>query len=213
MSEGPDTPLHQIFVHLIGYETASFLLHDYPQEMDRLLGVMLEKNEEGLALTAASPAPVILTPDNTNADFETPKLFQKYSLPYLKKASQTLHNAGKVHVAHMCGKLKALLPLINQAGLDGIESLTPPPFADTHLWDARAALPEVCIIGGVSPHLLVGQWSRSEIESYMTELFRRMAPGNNWILAVSDDTPANADIERFLWVSELVEKYGSLPLA
>ena len=49
--------------------------------------------------------------------------------------------------------------------------------------------------------------------SGMTELFRRMAPGNNWILAVSDDTPANADIERFLWVSELVEKYGSLPLA
>jgi hypothetical protein len=213
MSEGPISPLSQFFVNIIGYETASYLLHDYPQEMDRMLGVMMEKNMEGLRLAAASPAaPVILTPGPTNADFESPKLFCKYSLPYLKKASEVLHASGKVHVAHMCGKLKALLPLIAQADLDGIESLTPPPFADTYLWEARQALPGVCIIGGVSPHLLVGEWSREQIESYILTLFEKMAPGDNFILSVSDDTPANAYINRFLWISELVQKHGLLPL-
>ena len=213
MSEGPDTPLHQLFVNLMGYERACYLLHDHPAEMDGLLEIMYQKNLEALAVVCASPAPVILTPDNTNADFETPRLFRRYALPYLQAASAQCHAAGKLHVAHMCGKLKALLPLIAEADLDGIESLTPPPFADTYLWEARQALPGVCIIGGVSPHLLVGERSRQEIEAYMQVLFERMAPGNDFILAISDDTPANGDIERFLWVSEFVREHGALPLS
>jgi hypothetical protein len=39
-----------------------------------------------------------------------------------------------------------------------------------------------------------------------------MAPGNDFILAVSDDTPADADITRFLWVGDLVNRSGELPL-
>jgi hypothetical protein len=212
MSEGPDTPLHQLFVYWAGYEVGSYLLYDYPKEMDRLLGLMLEKCQEGLRLAVESPAPVLLTPDNTNVDFETPRLFQRYALPYLQMATEACHARGKAHVAHMCGKLKPLLPLIAQAGLDGIESLTPPPFADTPLWEARRALPGVCIIGGLSPHLLVGGWTRPEIEAYLLTLFSRMAPGNDFILAVSDDTPADADITRFLWVGDLVNRSGELPL-
>ena len=109
--------------------------------------------------------------------------------------------------------MKNLLPLIAEADLDGIKSLTPPPYADTYLWDARRALPGVCIIGGVSPHLLVGDFTRPQIEAYMSELFERMAPGDNFILAVSDDTPCDAAIERFLWIGEFVAKHGALPFA
>jgi hypothetical protein len=212
MSEGPDTPLHELFVHIMGYQQASYALHDRPYEMDCLLEIMFEKKLQALDLAVASPAPIILTPDNTNADFETPRLFTHYALPYFKIASEKCHALGKLHVAHMCGKLRALLPQVAQSGLDGIESLTPPPFADTYLWDARQALPGVCIIGGVSPHLLVGDYDRPQIEAYMRNLWARMAPGDNFILAISDDTPANAEIERFLWISEFVEANGALPL-
>ena len=212
MSEVPDTPLHRIFVHLMGYERACYALADFPAEMGVLLDLILEKHLEACRLAMASPAPVIHTPDNTNADFETPALFRRHALPYLKKVSDLCHDHGKTHVAHMCGKLKALLPLIAQADLDGIESLTPPPFADTYLWEARQALPGVCLIGGVSPHLLVGDWQRSETEGYLLDLFRRMAPGDNWILAVSDDTPCDAEITRFLWVTDLIARFGKLPL-
>jgi len=212
MSEGPDTPLHHLFVNLMGYERTIYALFDYPHEMEKLIGLMYERCCEALEIVVRSPAPVILTPENTNADFETPRLFARYALPYLQRASERCHTHGKLHVGHMCGKLKPLLPLLATAGLDGIESLTPPPYSDTYLWEARQALPGVCIIGGVSPHLLVGDWSRLQVEEYLHTLFDRMAPGDNFLLAVSDDTPANADLERFLWVSELVEKRGKLPL-
>ena len=210
MSEVPDTPLHRLFVHLMGYERACYALADYPAEMSLLLDLILERHLEACRLAMASPAPVILTPDNTNADFETPALFQRYALPYFKSVSELCHQHSKVHVAHMCGKLRALLPLIEQTQLDGIESLTPPPFADTQLWEARQALPGVCIIGGVSPHLLVGNYQRSEFEDYLHYLFQRMAPGDGWILSVSDDTPCDADIARFQWVSDFVARHGQL---
>lgn len=39
-----------------------------------------------------------------------------------------------------------------------------------------------------------------------------MAPGDNFILSVSDDTPTNARLERIQQITELVEQYGTLPL-
>ena len=71
MSEAPDTPLHHIFVHLMGYESACYALHDYPAEMEALLDLMYQRKLEALELAVQSPAPIIQTPDNTNADFET----------------------------------------------------------------------------------------------------------------------------------------------
>ena len=213
MSEVPSTPLHRLFINWMGYQDTCFALADYPDEMDQLMGLIFERNQEALEIAMRSPAPIILTPGCTNADFDTPRLYQRYAMPHLKMVSERCHAAGKRHVAHMCGKLKPLLPLIAEAGLDGIESLTPPPYADTYLWEAREALPGVCIIGGVSPHLLVGHWTRHEIEDYLRELFRRMAPGDDFILAVSDDTPCDAEIERFIWIRELLDECGQLPLA
>ena len=40
-----------------------------------------------------------------------------------------------------------------------------------------------------------------------------MAPGDDFILAVSDDTPCDAEIERFVWIRELLDECGRLPLA
>jgi hypothetical protein len=39
-----------------------------------------------------------------------------------------------------------------------------------------------------------------------------MVPGDNFNPAISDDPPADADNNRFLWVTEMVERYGHLPL-
>jgi hypothetical protein len=103
--------------------------------------------------------------------------------------------------------------LVAECEPDGIESLTPPPYADTELWEARAAWGgKVCIVGGISPHLLWERLEPDELDDYVLDLFARMAPGDNLILSVSDDTPTNARFDRLMRISELVERYGTIPL-
>lgn len=115
---------------------------------------------------------------------------------------------------HACGKLGTLLPRFLEACVDGVESLTPPPYADTPLPVARAAWKgEITIDGGIPPHLLVGDVSDREIERHVRELFALMGDGRNFVLSVSDDTPVDARLERLELVGELVRGYGRLPLA
>ena len=213
MTNLPDSPLHRIFVTLMGYEAGSFAFADRPGEMEEICMRILEKNEEAYAIAMESPAEVLLTGENTNSDFESPELFRRWAFPTFRRASELAHAKGKLHWVHACGKIKVLLPQFREAGIDGVESLTPPPYADTHLWEAREAWGgSITIDGGVSPHLLVGELSDRQIERAVIELFRNMGDGRNFILSVSDDTPADASIERLVKVGELVREYGRLPM-
>ena len=209
----PDSPLHRIFVSLMGYEAGSFAFADRPAEMEDLCRRILAKNEEAYAIAMASPAEVLLTGENTNSDFESPALFRRWAFPTFQRASELAHAAGKLHWVHACGKLKVLLPQFREAGIDGVESLTPPPYADTQLWEAREAWNgEITIDGGISPHLLVGEVSNEQIEASVLGLFQRMGDGRNLVLSVSDDTPTDAFIERLVFIGELVRRCGKLPL-
>jgi hypothetical protein len=214
MAALPDSPLHRVYVHLMGYEVGSFAFADVRPEMDDLCRLILQKNEDAYAVAMASPAEVLLTPENTNSDFESPDRFRRYAFPTLQRASELAHAHGKLHWVHACGKLKALLPQFLESGIDGVESLTPPPYANTPLDEARAAWNgQITIDGGISPHLLVDKLEPEELEHTILDLFERMAPGNNFVLSVSDDTPTNAKLERIIRVGELVREYGRLPLA
>ncbi len=156
---------------------------------------------------------MLLTGENTNSDFESPDLFGRYAFPTLRRASELAHAAGKLHWVHACGKLRALLPRFLEAGIDGVESLTPPPYADTPLPAAREAWSgSITIDGGIPPHLLVGDVSDREIEREVRNLFDRMGDGRNFVLSVSDDTPVDARIERLALIGRLVGEFGRLPL-
>lgn len=213
MTNLPDSPLHRIFVGLMGYEVGTYAIMDAPSVMDALCDHILEKNEEAYEVAMASPAEVLLTGENTNADFESPSLFRRYAFPTFKRGSELAHAHGKLHWIHACGKLKVLLPQFFEAGIDGVESLTPPPYADTPLWEAQAAWQgKITIDGGISPHILVERLAPGELEAYVKDLFRRMAPGHNFVLSVSDDTPTDAILERILRIGELVREYDKLPI-
>jgi hypothetical protein len=213
MANLPDSPLHRIYVTMMGYEAGSLAFADRPREMDDLCRLILEKNEEAYAVAMASPAEVLLTGENTNSDFESPDLFGRYAFPALRRASELAHAAGKLHWVHACGKLRALLPRFLEAGIDGVESLTPPPYADTPLPLAREAWGgAVTIDGGIPPHLLVGDASDREIERHVRDLFAHMGDGRNLVLSVSDDTPVDARIGRLELIGRLVREHGRRPL-
>jgi hypothetical protein len=46
----------------------------------------------------------------------------------------------------------------------------------------------------------------------MGNLFREIAPGDRFILGISDTTPPNAKFERLLRITEMVKEWGPLPM-
>lgn len=60
--------------------------------------------------------------------------------------------------------------------------------------------------------LLEESMGDEEFENFMKNLFCEIAPGDRFILGVSDTTPPNAKFERLLRITEMVREWGRLPM-
>jgi uroporphyrinogen-III decarboxylase len=81
------------------------------------------------------------------------------------------------------------------------------------LKQARAAWGKHITIWGGIPSIILGPpFSEAEFEAYMEDLFRAIAPGDAFILAVGDNMMPESQIERMARVSQMVRERGKYPL-
>lgn len=100
-----------------------------------------------------------------------------------------------------------------ETGLDAVEAVSPPPIGDTEMWEAREAWDHrVTVNGGIPPDVM---WDRSLTESdvrvYVSRLVRRMAPGDHFLVASSDNTPPDAVFSRLEIIRDVVLEEGWCP--
>ena len=114
---GPDQPLVSLF-RVREPQELIFDLIDEPERLTDLLDLLHQRALEGYQQIAAGPGLAV----ETGMAFMTtqlisPRLFERFVLPYIAKYVQVLHQAGKILICHMCGHIRRLLPLIARQGL------------------------------------------------------------------------------------------------
>jgi hypothetical protein len=86
--------------------------------------------------------------------------------------------------------------------------------AKVTLQEAREVLgTSVIIWGGVPSVLLEEYFPEEEFETYMVDVFRSVAPGDAFILGISDNAMPNSMISRVERISGMVEEYGHYPIS
>jgi uroporphyrinogen-III decarboxylase len=147
------SPIQQLIQTEMGHAGFYYLLADYRREMEALLDVMHARRLAEYEIMAKhTAADVVIPMENTSTLLTSPAIYERYCLPHLRDYVDAVHRYGHKAVLHMCGHLKALLPLIRRTGLDGINGLTPPPVGDTTFEDVLDAFGEdFVILGGVFP--------------------------------------------------------------
>jgi hypothetical protein len=77
----------------------------------------------------------------------------------------------------------------------------------------RAFGGKITIFGGVpSVALLEESMTDAGFEAHMRGLYAEIAPGDRFILGVSDMVPPDAKWERLLRIAEMVAQWGTLPM-
>jgi hypothetical protein len=212
VSIGPD-PMYRILREWIGYDRAFFHLHDYPDRISHLLGVLQEQAAQIQQVVLDSPAKLILQGEHFDSQMTPPYLFEKYMLPYFQPFAQRLHERGKVLACHADADTSLLLDLIVEAGFDMAECFVTAPMVPVTLEQARAAFgADVIIWGGIPSVMLCDPVSDQAFEEYVRDLFRTIAPGDAFILGVADNVMAEARLERIERVSEMVQACGAYPI-
>ena len=143
-----------------------------------------------------------------------PPFFRDHIMPHLQKLADLLHPRGKLLLCHCDGENKGLLDLIRESGMDIAEAVCPQPMTKVSISDVKKAFKgKVTIFGGVpSVALLRESMPDDEFEKFMKNLFCEIAPGDRFILGVSDTTPPDAQFERLLRITEMVQQWGKLPM-
>ena len=208
------SPMHYILKHFFESTTFYLELYDHPKELRQLCEDMEPYFEQTCEVHAQSPAEVIHFGSNYDDMITYPPFFKDHMMPTLQRFSDLLHSHGKLLLSHCDGENKGLVDLIRESGIDIAEAICPQPMTKMAVGEVRRAFRgKVTILGGIpSVALLESSMSDEEFEAYMKNLFQEIAPGDRFILGISDTTPPDAKFERLLRITEMVREWGRLPI-
>ncbi|MEZ4868218.1 MAG: uroporphyrinogen decarboxylase family protein [Caldilineaceae bacterium] len=204
------SPMHLILHELVAMDQFFYLYHDEPDAMHRLTARMEPYFDACLDALCASAAEVVFWGANYDQDLTWPPFFAKEIIPWLKKASDRLHAAGKLVLTHTDGENKKLLPLYPACGFDVAESFCPAPMTKTTLAEMLQGLrPNSTVFGGIpSVALLESAMTDTVFMHYLDDLFASIGAGDHLILGVADNVPPDAKLERLTEIKRRVAAFG-----
>jgi hypothetical protein len=201
------SPMHLVLHELVAMDQFFYLYADERQRLCTLARRMEPVFEAMLAAELLTEAEVIFWGGNYDQDLTWPPFFAEEIAPWLRRASDRAHAAGKLLLTHCDGENRALLPLYPECGFDVAESLCPAPMTQLSLRELREGFgPRVTVWGGVpSVALLEGSMRGAAFDRWLAELVAEIERDpRRIIVGVSDNVPPDASLERFARIGEAV---------
>ncbi|MCX7030590.1 MAG: hypothetical protein NTU62_10795 [Spirochaetes bacterium] len=200
------SPMHHIMRDVRKLEPFFFDMADDPRPVHALAETLAVLHDAMVSAALDSSAEVVLLGANYDDAITYPPFFDRHIMPWLRKAAQRLHGAGKLLMTHTDGENQRLLPLFLQSRFDIADSVCPAPMTRVTLRDYRIAFGRSVTIWGGIPSIMVLESSCSEADfrSYVDTLIEETRPYNNFILSVADTLPPDADFERILYIRDRV---------
>ena len=202
----PRTPFQRLMINLAGVERTIKLVFRYPSEMEGLMEEIKMANDQFYEVMASTPIKIFNLGENIDVRMTSPKLFEKYCLPYYQERGDYLHKHGKFVHIHVDGWAKPLLPLLKETGLDGVEAFTVKPVGDMTLGDIKRALgDEMILIDGIPfIYFLPDIISLEKFDRFVKKIISMFS--DNLILGISDELPPPADENRVKRVSRIIDE-------
>jgi hypothetical protein len=172
------------------------MLVDYPAECERFMRAIEEVQTNFFHLLGRCPGRLVIFGDNVDNVIVSPTLFRRYSLPYYQRRCEVLHRYGKIVSLHVDGRLRGIMPVLKDTGLDVLDGLTPAPMNDYEVEELAAAIGErLRVWCGVPATLFCENIASDEaIRAYARRILDTFGP--RVILNVGDQLPPNADLEK-----------------
>ena len=211
------SPMHFIQKNFLDATEFYIHHHDYPKQMAELLEALEGVYDQLLDVLSGVDMDAILWSSNVDDMITYPALYAEYFQPWCQKAADILKPNGVAMVCHPDGENQGLMELLTDSGMDVADAVTPYPMTKVRIedyYDQWCRPGHLTIHGGIPELLLLDKSStREDLEDYMDNLFKNIAPGTRFIASIGDTTPPDADFDRLLYIGERIEKEGKLPLA
>jgi len=139
-----------------------------------------------------------------------PALFARFLLPHLKRLIDLGHSYGLKVQLHCCGGFAPLIPLLIEAGLDGLHAVQP----DCRGMDPRTLKgkfgDKILFNGAIDSHHVLIDGTAEIVREKTREILDIMMPGGGYVAGASHDTILEeTPVENVLAMFDTVREYGN----
>jgi hypothetical protein len=203
--ELPKRPYSDLLHEFLGWSEGLMLLRE--PAVGEILALLEDALQRLVTQVARLPARVVLSPDNLDGQFISPRAFERYLVESYRRTVEVLYKRGQRLVVHIGGPVRRLLPLLATCGVDAIEGVAGPPQSDVRLAEARKiAGPELTLWGGIPQDFVLETHDRGQFEHAVVQATREAREDSRAILGVADRVPVDADLSRLEAIPELIRQ-------
>ncbi len=202
----PRSPFARLLIQWAGAMNTFRLYWKAREELDEVIQVMGESDDPIYEAIAEAPADFVYFGENISSDMVGPKIFNEYYAPYYRRRVRELHAKKKLIYVHIDGRLKGVLPLLRETGVDCAQSLTPAPVGDVPLEDFRKlAGPGITLWGGLPGVYFSPVYPEHLLKEMVYRILDVYGNDKRFIVGVADQVPPDGDIKRVRLVTEILE--------
>jgi hypothetical protein len=201
--ELPRRPYSDLLHEFLGWGEGLMLLSNpIVQEM---LDVLDRELQRLIEQVAGLPGAVVLSPDNLDGQYISPKMFAKHLAPSYEQTVSALQPRGKVLVVHVGGPIRHLVQPLAKVGVHGLEGISSAPQSNASLAEAREiAGPNLTLWGGIAQDYLQDAHDWEIFEDSVRQAALEARADSRMILGIADRVPVNAQIARLEALPKLV---------
>ena len=200
------------FMEMLDYTNGLMALMDDPAKCH----AMLDRMTEGAIVLGrlqrrAGADAVLVSSAFTGAGLISRAHYEQFEKPYLARVVEGIKrdDPGAPVYLHTCGAIGDRLDLMEQSGIDGVDTLDPPPLGTVDLREALGILGKrVFIKGNLDPVNTVLMGTAEQTRAACLERLEAAKPGGAYILSTACSVAPAAPPENILKLRESVEEAG-----
>ncbi len=201
------------FTHLLelfGYQNALMALIENPEMCHRLLEtftahVMAQVQCQG----RCEPDAILISSAFAGAGFISRDMYREFVLPYEKRVVQAVHEHDLPVYVHTCGAIGDRLDLMSDSGVDGIDTLDPPPLGTVDLAEVKARFGDRFFLKGNLD--AVNEMLHADDETFERAVIERLEvgkAGSGYILSSACSVAPHVSPERLKRMVQLAQEHG-----
>jgi len=212
---GDWSPFWHDAIDLLGMENLYLKMYDEPQLVDLIIQQVVDYYAEVSRRIFDAAADVIDIFFIGN-DFGSqtgpllgPELFKRFIIPHLKRLIDLGHSYRVKVQLHCCGGFAPLIPMLIEAGLDGLHAIQPSCYG-MDLKELKASFGDKILFNGAidSHHVLI-EGTPETVRAETREVLNIMAPGGGYVAGASHDTILEeTPVENVLAMFDAIREYG-----
>ncbi len=197
--------IQRFFIVYMGFQRGVIALWKHRAAVESLLEAFTENDYKRFGLIKKTPFKIVNFGDNIDEGLCSPPTFKRYMLPYYRRRTKELHEAGKICTSHWDGKVRQILPFMQETGLDGLECVPPEPQGNVTIEELKHGLRDKVLIDGIPAIYFLPYVKSYELKTFTNRILDLFAP--RIILGISDMLPPDGDIEKVRMIGRMVAEY------